>query len=193
MSQGLETVREQPSPQSGLDNAVHQVLSASESPLTPANIRSKLPAAFRHVTPEELADYLHRQVAAGALYEFPKYRSSQLRFWDRSMHVHAGHLLRLALQQGPSSWSAVRRRLPSYVLAQANSALADQIARGLVHRHPRSRGMRSDRFALLPADPKDYLRGALERLFQTLEQLGFTSSQLRQAALEILHDEEWSP
>jgi hypothetical protein len=193
MTQTVDQLPAQPSSESDLGSAVHQILAASESPLTPAKIRSKLPAPFRNVSPEELAGYLHRQVAAGALHEFPKYRGSQPRYWDRSLPVHIGRLLRETLQEGTFSWSVVRRRLPSYAVAQAESVLAEHVAQGLVHRHPRGRGARSDRFGLQPADPKDYLQDPLARLFQSVEQMGFSRTQVREAALDLLHREEWSP
>jgi hypothetical protein len=193
MTQTVDQLPAHPSSESDLGSAVHQVLAASESPLTPTKIRSKLPAPFRDVSPEELADYLHRQVAAGALHAFPKYRGSQPRFWDRSMPVHIGNLLRQALQDGPFSWSVVRRRLPSYVLPQAEAVLAEQVAQGLVHRHPRGRGNRSERFGLQSADPKDYLKYQLPELFQSMEGLGFNRTRVREALLDLLHSEEWSP
>ena len=44
-----------------------------------------------------------------------------------------------------------------------------------------------------PADPREYLRPELAAVFRKLEPMGFTEAQLRGGALELLHDEEWSP
>src|SRR5260370_23352534 len=51
----------------------------------------------------------------------------------------------------------------------------------------------SSDLGLQPPDAKDYLRSELAEVFRDLEQLGFSQAQLRAAALELLHDEEWSP
>ncbi len=173
--------------------AVHSVLAASAEPLTLSKIRSQLPAPFRTVSLEELADCLHRQVAANVLCQYPKYRSRQDRFWDRSMPVHVAALLRQVLQEGALAWSELRRKLPAYARSQAESVLTEQVAQGLLHRHPRAGRRGGDRFGLQPADPKGYLRPELAKVFRHLEQFGFSQSQIRAGALELLHDEEWSP
>jgi hypothetical protein len=176
-----------------LPTLVQRVLAASSEPLTLSKIRSRLPGAFRTMALEELGESLRRQVAANVLYQYPKYRSSQDRFWDRPMPVHIVALLREVLQTGPLPWAELRRKLPSYAVAQAESLLLEQTAQGLLHRHPRGNKRGGDRFGLQPADPKDYLRQDLAEVFCGLEKLGFTQSQLRAGALELLHDEEWSP
>jgi hypothetical protein len=70
--------------------------------------------------------------------------------------------------------------------------LREQAAQGLLHRHPRSGKRGGERFGVRPPDPKDYLRPVLTSVLRDLEQLGFTRAQLREGALELLHEEEWS-
>ncbi|HXG11431.1 MAG TPA: hypothetical protein VNK04_16875 [Gemmataceae bacterium] len=173
--------------------AIHRVLAGSPEPLTVSKLRSQLPSDFRQISPEELTETLRRQVAAGALYQYPPYRSQQDRFWDRSMPVHLATLLRSVLEAGPLPWSQIRRRLPAYALAQAESVLQEQVAQGMIYRHPRGEGRGGDLFGLQPPDPKEYLSRELSAVFHRLEQLGFSRSQVRAAALELLHDEEWAP
>jgi hypothetical protein len=173
--------------------AVQRVLAASPEPLTLSRIRARLTAPFSSASQEELADFVHRQVAANVYYQFPRYRSQHDRFWDRPMPVHIAALLRITLEKGPLPWSHLRRKLPGYAQAQAEPVLNEQIEQGVLHRHPRRGPRGGDLFGLQPPDPRDYLRGALADLFRDLQQLGFTESQLRAAALEVLHDEEWSP
>ena len=175
-----------------LASAIHQVLAASPEPLTVSKLRAQLPSALRR-SPEELTEVLRRQVAAGALHQYPPYRSSQDRFWDRPMPVHIAALLREVLAEGPLPWSQLRRRLPVYALAQAETVLQDQLAQGRLHRHPRGEGRGGDRFGLQPPDPKEYLKQELSAVFHRLEQIGFSQGQVRGAALELLHDEEWAP
>jgi hypothetical protein len=176
-----------------LGAAVQRVLAASPEPLTLSKIRAQLPAPFRSASLEELGDYLHRQVAANVLYQFPKYRSQQDRFWDRPMEVHIATLLQDTLQERPLALSELRRKLPSYAVERAEVIVIEQVAQGKLHRHPRSGKRGGDRFGVMPADPKDYLRSELAGVFQRMQEQGFAEDQVRAAALELLHDEEWSP
>jgi hypothetical protein len=172
-------------------DAVHRVLQASTEPLTLAKIRSLLPTRFRKMDQEELAEMLRRQVAANVVYQFPRYRSQHDRFWDRPMAVHVAALLKAALEDEPLGWSELRRSLPAYAISQAEAVLHEQIAQRQLFRHPRS-GRGVDRFGTKPPDPKTYLRAELPEVFQRLEKLGFSAEQLRESALELLHDEEWA-
>ena len=81
--------------------AVHAVLQGSPEPMTLSKIRAKLPTQMRQIGLEELAEALRRQVAANVLYQYPKYRSQQDRFWDRPMPVHVAYLLRVTLAEEP--------------------------------------------------------------------------------------------
>src|SRR5438105_1923212 len=116
-----------------LVTAIRRVLEASTEPVTVPKIRAQLPARFRG---GNLEDVLQRQVAAGVLYQYPKYRSAQDRFWDRPMNVHVVGLLGEALAERPLALSELRRKLPAYAQGQAESALQEQVARGHVFRHP---------------------------------------------------------
>src|SRR4051794_24727122 len=81
--------------------AVQRVLAAAEEPLTVSKIRAQLPTALRSMSLDDLTEALRRQVAAGVLTQYPKYRSQQDRFWDRPMPVHVAALLYSTLQEGP--------------------------------------------------------------------------------------------
>jgi hypothetical protein len=176
--------------------AVQRILAASPEPLTLSKIRVQLPAAHRGITLEALAESLRRQVAANVVIPFPKYRSQQERFWDRPMRIHIAHLLRTALADGPLPWSDLRRRLPAYTLGQAeplvDAVLQEQVAQGLLYRHPRTSSRGKERFGIEPPNARDYLRDELTALFRRMEPQGFTPAQLRAAALELLHEEEWA-
>jgi hypothetical protein len=173
-----------------LVTAIHRLLQNSPQPLTLAKIHSLLPAPFRSVNLSDLSDVLNRQVAAHVLCQYPKYRSAHDRFWDRSMAVHVAELLQGVLRQGPLPWSTLRRRLPIYARAQAESVLKEQLIQGRLFRHPRL-GRAAERYGLEPCDAKAYLRHELERVFQRLAHLGFSQPQLKAGALELLHEEQW--
>jgi hypothetical protein len=196
MTQTIEQKTAETSPETDVVAATLAVLAASSGPLTVSKIRSKLQAPFRSASLEELTDTLQRQVAASVLFQYPKYRSQQDRFWDRPMEAHLANLFRETLEEGPLGWTELRRKLPAYAvdpLSRAETVLTDLLARGVVHKHPRSGKRGGDRFGLRPPDAKQYLRSELSAVFCDLQQLGFTEAQLRAAALELLHDEEWSP
>jgi hypothetical protein len=170
--------------------AIQRVLKDSVEPLTVAKIKSQLPPALRSANLEET---LQRQVAAGVVVEYPKYRSQHSRFWDRPMNVHIGWLLRETLKDGPLPWSELRRKLPAYAVERgAENILQEHVAQNQFFRHPKLGGRGGDRFGVAKPDAKDYLRPELVELFQKLEPLGFTANQLRASALELLHEEEWA-
>jgi hypothetical protein len=175
-----------------LPTALRNVLQASTEPLTVSKIRSDLPASLRRLSLEEITDALQKQVGAGTLYQYPKYRSQQDRFWDRPMPVHIASLLRVTLEEAPLSVSELKRKLPTYAQAEAEAILIENVGNGLLHKHPKLGSRGGERFGAKPADPKDYLRPELAELFSRLSELGFSQAQMREAALELLHDEEWS-
>src|SRR5262249_60124508 len=74
--------------------AVQRILETSPEPLTLTKIRSRLPRKIRSVPLAVLAEAIDRQVAARVVLQYPKYRSQHLRYWDRPMPVHVGHLIR---------------------------------------------------------------------------------------------------
>ena len=92
MSQATEQESREAQVGTDLTAAVQRVLAASDQPLTLSKIRSALSGNYRRIGLEELADVLRRQVAANVLYQYPKYRSAQDRFWDRPMRVHIGQV-----------------------------------------------------------------------------------------------------
>ncbi len=182
---------EAPAAAPDLTTAAQRVLAASDEPMTVSKIRARLPGALRNVDLKELSEALERQVAANVLYKYPKYRSQQDRYWDRGMNTHVAQLMRSALEEGPLPWSELRRKLPAYAHGPAQEVLNEQVGQGLLHRHPRAGSRGAERFGVRPPDPKDYLRQELPDLFSRLASLGFTRPQIRAAALELLHEEEW--
>jgi hypothetical protein len=191
MTQVIDQAPRETPAETDLTTAVHQVLAASAEPLTLSKIRSALPTRFRQIGLEELAETLRRQVAANVVRQYPKYRSAQDRFWDREMPVHVANLLRELLEQGPLPWSQLRRKLPAYAVPHTEPVLQEQVARGLLFRHPAISSRAGERFGVAPPDPKDYLRLELPPLFRKLEQLGFTEQQLRESAMSFLQEAEW--
>ncbi len=171
--------------------AIRRVLEASPEPLTVSKIRSALPASFRGMSVEALAEVLNRQVAANVLVPYPRYRSQQDRFWDRPMRVHVAQLLQTALHEQPLAASELRRKLPDYAKTQAEAILEEEVVQGRLYRHPPQNARSGPRFGVAPPDPRTFLRTELNTLFGRLGRLGFTRAQLREAALEVLHDEEW--
>jgi hypothetical protein len=173
-----------------LVTAIQRVLKETEEPLTVSKIKSQLPTALRSANLEEI---LQRQVAANVVIEYPKYRSQHARYWDRPMPVHITWLLRETLKEGALPWSELRRKLPGYAVERgAESILQEQVAQKQLFRHPKLGGRGGDRFGIGKPDAKDYLRPELVTLFAKLEPLGFTPNQLRESALELLHEEEWA-
>jgi hypothetical protein len=190
-----QVIDQAPSPtpsDTDLAAAVQRVLEASPEPLTLSKIRSHLPAAFRNIGSRELEERLARRVDANVLYQYCPYRSQHPRYWDRPMRVHVVHLLREILEDEPLTLSQVKRKLPDYARDKTEEVLRDQVAQGLIYQHPRPAGRGSELYGLQPPDPRQPLRPELTKLFGRLQQqLGFTREQLRQATLELLHDEEW--
>ncbi len=178
-------------PDTDVLSAIRTVLEASAEPLTLSKIRAALPARLRS-TLEGLAEVLRRQVAANVFVQYPKYRSPQDRFWDRPMPDHLANLLRHVLEEKPLAMSEIRRKLPDYAKTLAEPILEEQVAKGILFRHPPLNSRTGPRFGSHPPQAREYLRPELTRVFQRLEQLGFTQVQLREGAIELLHEEEWA-
>jgi hypothetical protein len=197
MTQAIETPSPAPATppvaEADLTAAIHRVLASSPEPLTPSKIRAALPANCRPESLEELTECLRRQAAANTLYQFPKYRSQQDRYWDRGMPAHVAVLIREVVQEQPLAWSELRRKLPAYAVGQAETVLQEQVGQGRLHRHPPATKRGGERFGAQPPDARDYLREELSQVFRRLQGLGFTEAQLREGAMEILQEEEWSP
>jgi hypothetical protein len=182
-----------PAAEGDLVIAVHRLLEASPDPLTLSKIRSHLPTAFRQMTLEALGEILRRRADANVLYEYAPYRSQQQRFWDRPLPVHTAALIHVALQDGPLTLSQLRRKLPDYARHLTEEVLRDQLEQGKLHRHPPAASRAGELYGLEAPDPRAPLRQELAKLFDRLQkQLGFSRAQLRAAALEVLHDEEWA-
>jgi hypothetical protein len=192
MTEVIDTSAQPPSAAAtDLPTAVQRVLANSEEPLTVSKLRAKLPGALRNTDPKDLTDVLERQVAANALYKYPKYRSPQDRYWDRGMGEHVAHLMHSVLEAGPLPWGELRRKLPAYAHEKAQEVRDDLVRQGRLHLHPRAGSRSAERYGVRPPDPKDYLRQELPDLFTRLAALGFTRPQIRASALELLHEEEW--
>jgi hypothetical protein len=172
---------------------IQQVLQGSEEPLTLSKLRAQLPVSLRSTSLEALEETLQRQVAANVLYHYPKYRSPQNRYWDRPMPIHLAYLLRTTLHEKPLSLSELRRKLPDYAKTDAETILDQEVSQGRLHRHPPQSSRSGPRFGARRPDPKDYLDVELSGVFKRLHPLGFKQEELRAAALELLHDEEWAP
>lgn len=170
--------------------ALQRVLQESAEPLTVPKIRAQLPPALRS---QNLEEALQRQVAANAVVQYPKYRSPQERYWDRPMPVHVAALLQAALEESALSVGELRRKLPAYAHELFEKVLQAELANQKLYRHPKLGGRGGERLGARPAEPKEYLRPELTAVFRKLEPLGFSTSALRAAALELLHDEEWAP
>jgi len=175
-----------------LPEAVRAVLEKSEEPVTLPKLRSSLPGKLRSVSPEALAEMLRRQVAANVFHQYPKYRSQHDRYWDRPMPVHVAQLIRTVVEVEPLALPELRRKLPDYAKNLAEPVVNDEVAQGRLHRHPPASKRTGPRFGASRPEPREYLRHELTQVFHRLEQLGFTQSQLRHGALELLHEEEWA-
>jgi len=194
MTSSVEHAESATSTTMDLPSAIRHALASSPEPMTVSKIRTALPTSLRQTGVEELSRILHEETAANRLYEYPKYRSQQERFWDRPMGEHIAQLLRDALEDKPLPWSELRRKLPVYAQDQAQAVLEEQVRQGRLHRHPRHPGSRAgEPYGIRAADAKDYLRFELSGVFNRLERLGFSQAQTRAGALDILHDEEWAP
>jgi hypothetical protein len=194
-----ETVEQSPSgayTETDLIAAVRQVLERSEEPLTLSKIRAALPAALRGISLEALEEALQRQVGANVLHQYPRYRSQQRRYWDRPMRVHLTFLLRTTLEERPLTFSELQRKLPDYARLpreEAERVLQEEVDQGVLFRHPALSSRSGARFGARRPDPKEYLRSELAQAFARLEGLGFSVADLREGALELLHEEEWAP
>ncbi len=175
-----------------LVDAIREVLRQSEEPLTVLKIRARLRGKFRAMRIRQLMDVLERQVAANVLVICPKYRSSQDRYWDRPLREHGKVVLQTALRDGPMSWPDLRKKFPKYMRHLAESLLNEELAKGIVFRHPSGSARRGPRYALQPADVRICAAQELLLLLARLQDRGFARADAREALMQILHEDEWA-
>ncbi|MSQ94642.1 MAG: hypothetical protein EXR98_08800 [Gemmataceae bacterium] len=175
-----------------LVDAIREVLRQSEEPLTVLRIRERLRGRFRALPMRKLRDVLERQVAANVLVICPKYRSSQDCYWDRPIREHAKVVLRGALADGPMSWADLRKKFPKYLRHLAESVLNEELAKGGIHRHTLTSARRGPRYALQPADVRSYAGVELKDVLSRLQGRGFARSDVREALMYFLQEEEWA-
>src|SRR5690349_14277130 len=153
----MTPLAEQAAPQApagtDLASAVHRVLASSPEPLTVPKIRAALPANLRPENPEELTEVLRRQLAANVVQQYPKDRSRKGRIWDGRSPVQATALIRSTLEEKPLAWSELRGKLPEYAQPLAEGVLTEQVAQGLLHRHPPLSARSGVRYGVNPPDP----------------------------------------
>ena len=171
-----------------LVDAVREVLRQSNEPLTIAKIRARLPWSRL----EDLKAAIARQVAASVLVMCPKYRGSQDRYWDRPLRQHARVVLHATLEAGPMAWAHLHKKFPKYMRYLAESVLNEELARGLIYRHPSTSSRMGPRYALQPADVRDYAGKELDAVLTRLEQFGFTRADSREALVQLLQADEWA-
>jgi hypothetical protein len=182
-----------------LMSEVRRVLAASSEPLTLSKIRAHLPTALRTVPLETISRALEPLVEHSVIYKYEPYRSPHPRFWDRPMPEHLAALIEQVLtDEGPLAWPQLHRKLPSYVkdtpekMETIGKLLEDQVRQQKLYLHPASGSRSGKRYGIEAPDPREPLRKELPALFDRLErQMGFTRAQLREAAIELLHEEEW--
>lgn len=174
-----------------LVDVIRMVLKASDEPLTINKIRERLPRPYDTIGRVELMELLDRQVAANVLVMCPKYRSAQNRYWDRSLREHAQVLLRESLAAGPMPWSELRKRFPKYLRHLAESVLNEELARGVIYRHPPATPHAGFRYATEPADVRRYVARELEESVARLVGQGLGMAEVREAYLHLLHELEW--
>ena len=176
---------------SDLVDAIREVLRQSEEPLTIPQLRERLCGPYRAIRIEELADVLGRQVAANVLVMCPKYRSSQNRYWDRTLREHAKVVLTGALESGPMSWTELRKKLPKYLRHLAESVLNEELARGAIFRHPPTSSRNGPRYASQPADVRSYVGNELQGMLARMHERGFARADVCEALMLILQENEW--
>jgi hypothetical protein len=175
-----------------LVGAIHSILKQSSEPLTMPKIRARLRGVFQTIRLEDLTDVLQRQVAAQVLVMFPKYRSGQDRYWDRSLREHAKVVLRRALEESAMPWSELRKKFPKYMRHLAESVLNEELARRAIFRHPPTGPRMGIRFALRPPDIRPHAFKELEEALTRLEARGFSRPQAREAFMQLLQEAEWA-
>ena len=196
MTQTIDSQAAETHPGTDLVAELLRVLAESSEPLTLSKIRAKLPAPFRSASLEELSDTLQRQVAANVLFQYPKYRSQQDRFWNRPMEVHLAILIPRSIPGGAVGVGGAApqaSRLCGRSVDPCRGSVGGTLGGGRCTSIRASASVAATALGCSQPMPKSILKPELAELFLDLEQLGFSQGQLRTAALELLHDEEWSP
>jgi hypothetical protein len=159
-----------------------KVLAAGGPPLRPPQIARALPVGGRP-RPGELQGLLAQLAADGRILRFPgrsdRYVAAPVENWARAT-------LLAALLAGPQPAARLARSLGGHFSHLAAGLLESLAREGLVFRHPALKRSGRPAYALTPPDPLAYLAGALDRLLQTVADIGFSAQAVRAAALRHL-------
>lgn len=151
---------------------INKALAQAPRPLTAKQLRTSLTGPFR-LEEEKLAALLDEQVTAGRAYRFaPAGASPQPRYWTRKPEEWAQQtLLRVLAQQPRTRAEALARAksaLAGFSKERQQQLLAALVREGQAYELPFVVGGRAKLYSALPADARDYLDDAINKISKKL-------------------------
>ena len=173
---------------------INKALAQAPRPLTAKQLRTSLTGPFR-LEEEKLTGLLDEQVAAGRAYRFAPTGGSQLpRYWTRKPEEWAQQtLLRVLAQQPHTRAEALARAksaLAGFSKERQQQLLAALVREGQVYELPFVVGGRAKLYSALPADARDYLDDAINKISK---KLSVPRSELLRVARALAEAEEPPP
>lgn len=167
---------------------VLRALDASPEPLTAKQIGAALTGPSR-LKPDDLQKLLGELVEAKRIEKLPPYRG-QDRYWTRTLDDYARLRIRQALDRRPLTRSelkaSVKAALRGVSEKRQGEILRELEQQGEIQKLPPLIGSRTDRFSTRPADPREYVADALEKLAAKLSKTGIDRASLHTACRELL-------
>ncbi|MEX0717826.1 MAG: hypothetical protein WD066_14625 [Planctomycetaceae bacterium] len=190
----MTTVTSAP-PSTETASIVVKALDASPEPLKAKQIGEALTGPFRF-KPDELQRTLDELVAAKRIHQLPPYQG-KVRYWTRSLDEFARTRIRQALDRRPLTRSELKRSvktsLPGVSEKRQGEILKELEQQGHVHKLPPLLNSRTERFSMRPADPREYVTHALDKLAEKLSKVGIDEQRLRAACREVLDGQATEP
>ncbi|MEX0701604.1 MAG: hypothetical protein WD069_05850 [Planctomycetales bacterium] len=184
----MATTLSSASPASETAGIVLRMLEQSPEPLGLNQIAKGLTGPFRR-NPDELQAIVDELVARGVVRRFPPYRR-KLRYWTGTLDDFARSRILHALAQRPRTRSELEGALKVVLAGVPKSKqaelLRELVRSGEVHKLPPYLGARTERFSARPADPREYVSHALDKLIEKLSPAGIGEEQLLAACSEVL-------
>ena len=174
--------------QAELERVLQKTLEASHSPLSTNQIARQLTGPFRR-SPKELQGMLEAMADRGEIHRIGKYRGTE-RYWDRQPEEYARALMLEKLTACPTTRADLLRNTENELRkipeGQRKEILRELVRSGAVQELPFFIGARSRRLSPRPADPRDYVRHALDKVREALKNSGISEDQVKAAAWDVL-------
>lgn len=164
---------------------IRKALERSPQPLSVTQLLPQLTGPFK-LKKDRLATVLEERATQGEIHRYPRGRT--LRYWTRNLEEFAQTTIQHVLQKPrtrPETYKALTKPLADMTAKRRTEMVNEMIRSGAIHELPSLIGSRSKRLCARPAEPREYLADAFEKLRKSLAPAGISLDELYAAAAAL--------